>query len=210
MSFAFRSFLASLAFTTAVIVAAISLPASLLPPGGIDGDHWNRMTNLTTSSGGQGQRRPNRPVSVRAAEPPRQFVTPNIPWKVLPEELSQLDADIVRNIAGELTDGFLSRLLSRDHFAVRRRLEELLQKHSSLSYATVVMLAPERRRRLAEDIVRAELAAVAVASTEAPDARPGLPEAVAMAPAPSRRRYVKPTRRERESGQPEGRSASGR
>jgi len=126
---------------------------------------------------------------------------PNIPWSVLPEELSQPDADIVRSIAGELTDGFLSRLLSRDHFAVRRRLAELLQKHSAMSYASVVMLAPECRRRLAENIVRAELAEVAVASIGAPDAQPGLPDAGATAPCRSRRRYVKPTRRERESRQ---------
>jgi hypothetical protein len=126
---------------------------------------------------------------------------PNIPWNVLPEELSQLDADIVRSIAGELTDGFLGRLLSRDHFAVRRRLAELLQKHSSMSYATVVTLAADCRRRLAEDIVRAELAEVAVASIEARGAQPRLPDAAVMAPGRSRRRYVKPTRRERESRQ---------
>ena len=60
------------------------------------------MTNLTPPSGGKGLRRPNRHFSVRAAEPPRQFVMPNIPWNVSPEELSQPDADIVRNIAGEV------------------------------------------------------------------------------------------------------------
>jgi hypothetical protein len=74
------------------------------------------------------------------------------------EELPPLDADIIRSISGEPTKGFMNRVLSRDSFVVRRRPVHLLRKHSCVPYGDLAVLGPERRRRLAENIVRAELA----------------------------------------------------
>ncbi|MBC7989372.1 MAG: hypothetical protein H7Y19_07300 [Luteimonas sp.] len=82
----------------------------------------------------------------------------NKAWDVCPELLSPLDADIVRSIAGELTDSFMQRMMSRENFVVRKRLAELLRKHSCGPFSDLAMLAPERRRQLAETIIKAELA----------------------------------------------------
>lgn len=79
-------------------------------------------------------------------------------WNVSPDVLPSLDADIVRSIAGELTESFMQRMMSRENFVVRKRLAELLRKHSCGLFSDLAVLAPERRRELAESIVKAELA----------------------------------------------------
>lgn len=81
-----------------------------------------------------------------------------IPWGVSPDALDYLDADIVRFISGVMTDDFTDRMLGRDNFKLRRRVAELMAKHSSVQTNELGAMPPERRRALAETIIRAEIA----------------------------------------------------
>ena len=127
------------------------------------------------------------------------------PWAISPDTLDYLDADIVRFISGVMTDDFTDRILGRENFKVRRRIAELMTKHSSLQVNDLGLMLPERRRALAESIILAELAEAARAPV-APAWRPDADEVaveppaepVAVSGAARGRRYVKPTRRERE------------
>jgi hypothetical protein len=131
-------------------------------------------------------------------------------WNVSPDDLEPLDASIVRCISGVMTDDFMSRMLGPEHFAVRRRLVALMEKHSPWQFADLAKMTPERRRALAESIVLAEIAEH-FARPEI-GAVPGVPGVMGVAdessparPSPGARavrqagsRYVKPTRKERE------------
>ena len=135
------------------------------------------------------------------------------PWNISPDVLDCRDAGVVTFISGVMTDDFRSRLLGPENFAVRRRLAELMAKHSQLHPGDLEALSPERRRALAESIIRAEIAELTPAPVQTapvpgePDSG-SVPSAPTSSPAPGselglvrQRRFVKPTRRERESAE---------
>jgi len=100
------------------------------------------------------------------------------PWNVSPDALNPLDAALVRFISDGLSDDITDRLLGPDGFSVRRRMASLMAKHVRLQCCDLLMLAPERRRAIAESVILAELAEMLSKSDEgSPDLISGEPPA---------------------------------
>jgi hypothetical protein len=148
----------------------------------------------------------------------------SLPWVISPDHLAPLDADIVRLISGVLTDTMTDWLLGSRNFSVRHRVTELMAKHSTTQFSDLAKLDPGRRRALAESMIWVEVEAsnptlhmellsrsveiIRVSGLKIPGGGKFVPiPAASAAPSPGPgvavvgqrgRRYVKPTRRERE------------
>ena len=81
----------------------------------------------------------------------------SVPWSVAPEELGTFDAAVLRCIAGELSESSMMRLTGQAGLNLRRRMALLVQRHHAMRIEDLARLQPDVRRRLATDILRAEI-----------------------------------------------------